>query len=457
MIRRTSIAITTARFTSVALTAAMTTQAAFATMTPNLPRGEKIVQRSNNEVCIIPQKIAGGKYTEKDIKNEIALCDSDVNGATQNIAICGKTTSTNPGVEFFTIPTGMTAAQVEAKNCILGKTEDPKNEFNKVAKYKNSTSCSYTPAILSYYHLSRYLGHVNQVPVAVLRTMDLKRHIQVGNKTMAYLKSKGQAGDTIGLTWGSLLKFLNQGAASQKKDVLFTDDIQQTYGALSKNPKNEEKYSELYNGGATQDVRAVNFRDKNPVYKMLKSGDSTKSFIGGSMDQTGLQKFVQMKNVADMIVLDTVLSQEDRFGNLHFTEVYYYIENNQVMKESSMKPEEIAAKKAIKVKELMMKDNDCGVNRTNHLKNARLLEGIRHINPETYSQLQKLNLSLATEEAKTFFRRETMMTEKDFELFRTNVAYAAGTLKKNCQSSSLKLDLDLDSQYANKPLTVSCE
>ncbi len=430
---------------------------ALATMTPTLDRGEQIVSRSLSEVCIIPKKIEGGKYSEKDLKNEIALCQSDVNGKTQNVAICGKITSTNPGVEFFTVPTGMTAAQVETKNCEITKAEDPKNEFGKIAKYKNSTSCSYTPAILSYYHLSRYFGHVNQVPVSVLRTMDLKRHLQVGNKTLSLLKARGKSGDTIALTWGSLLNYLNKGSASPKKDNLFTDDLKQSYGALSKNPKKEEKYSEMFHGGANQQSRAINFRDRSPTFKLLKTAAPAKTFLATTFNTTTLQKLVQMKNVADMVVLDTILSQEDRFGNLHFTEVYYYSENGSIQKSSSLTPEEIQNKKALKIKEMMMKDNDCGVNRENHLKAARLVEGLRHINPETYSQLQKLNSSLATEEAKTFFKRETMMTENDYANFRSNVNYAASVLKKACQNQSLKLDLDLDAHFANGVLSTSCE
>jgi hypothetical protein len=439
---------------AAALSAAIPSQA---TMTPNLERGEQIIQRSLNEVCIIPKKITSGKYNDKDTKNEIALCQSDINGSTQNIAVCGKTSSTNPGVEFFQPPTGMTPVQVEAKNCVLSKTEDPKGELTKVAKYKNSTSCSYTPAIISYYHISRFLGHVNQVPVSVLRTMDMKRHISIGNKTRSYLSAKGMTGDTIYATWGSLLMYLNKGAASAKKDQLMTDDLKQSYGALSKNPRNEEKYAEMFHGGANQTSRAINFRDRSPTFKLIRSSDSLKSFLPAKFDAASVQKMVQMKNVADMVVMDTILSQEDRFGNLHFSEVYYYLENGSVQKSSSLKPEEIKAKNAVKVKEMMMKDNDCGVNRTNHLREARLVEAMNHISPETYQQLQKLNGMLATDQAKTFFKRETMMTENDFANLRANVNYAATILKNSCKKGSLKLDLDLDSHFANKALTTSCD
>ena len=56
-----------------------------------------------------------------------------------------------------------------------GKTE---------AKYKLSTSCSYTPSLLAYYHLSRVLGNIVNVPVAVVRTLDLDRHKAVAQHAL---------------------------------------------------------------------------------------------------------------------------------------------------------------------------------------------------------------------------------------------------------------------------------
>ncbi len=461
---------------------ALLATAAMATLTPNLPRGTQLVQRSANEVCVVPKKLAGGEYSKKDLEMEINLCNLDVNGASANTGICGKTASTNPGVEFFRVPKGMTAAALEAKDCEISadttqklKAQDikanglPKGatsekdvddgayEAKKLAKYKLSTSCSYTPAILGYYHVSRALGGLNQVPPAVLRTMDIKRHLQVGNETMAKLRASGEASDVIGLTWGSLLKFLNAGASSSKKDVLMTDDFQQSYGALQANPTKEEKYSELYNGGSDQNIRAQNFRDKNVIYSKLKKSASIRDIVSTNWTTENVQLLQQMKNVADMILMDTMLSQEDRFGNVHFTMDYYYMKDGNVKRESKMSAEDVKNLRAVRVKNMMMKDNDCGVNRTNHLKVNKLLAGLAHFNPETYHKLLQLNTSLATEDTRLFFRRETMMNESDFAQFKANVGYAVSTLQTACKKGALKLDLDLDGHFASAKQNTSCE
>ena len=54
-------------------------------------------------------------------------------------------------------------------------------------------------------------------------------------------------------------------------------------------------------------------------------------------------------------------------------------------------------------------------------------------------------------------RDETLMTDADFNSIKANLNQLAQLLKKSCQSGALKLDLDLDAHFANKPLSQSCE
>src|SRR5689334_324393 len=125
-----------------------------ATLSAHLQRGEKLVEhpisRRNAEVCVIPKHFAGAAYGETDLKAEERLCAIDEN---TNAAVCPKTNSTNPGIDFYSLPQGATPKRVETARC---KTAGAK----KIAKYKLSTSCSYTPSILGYYHVSRILGGI---------------------------------------------------------------------------------------------------------------------------------------------------------------------------------------------------------------------------------------------------------------------------------------------------------
>src|SRR5262249_23318075 len=63
-----------------------------------------------------------------------------------NVILCPALYSTNPGTDIYDLPTGVSRASFEQKECAKEKGRNA--DF--LAKYKQSTSCSYTPAILAY-------------------------------------------------------------------------------------------------------------------------------------------------------------------------------------------------------------------------------------------------------------------------------------------------------------------
>ena len=449
-----------ARFLNVVLMlAGSVSSVAQATMTPTLDRGDKLVQHGvpgrAPEICVIPTHFADADYDKDDVKQETALCSMD---RLSNTATCPKLNSTNPGVEFYVLPAGVTPAQAEAKNCFIPKPGDAKkNLLKKAAKYKNSTSCSYTPSIIGYYHLSRILGDVVNVPVAVLRTMDAERHKQLA----AIAIRRTNASDLINKTWSGLNSILRAGAASQRRDLILTDGFDQSYGALQRNPKGEEFYKEMFNGGTN---RGASFRDRNPIYKALSSSSA---IAGREFTASNVQRLVQVKDVSEMIIMDHIMSQQDRFGNIHFVTKYYYIDRNetdddgnpQVRSKKDLKPEEVKALGAVAVKEMILKDNDCGVTKTNVARDNGLIKGVRHIDPGTYRRLLAFERSLANPETKRAFRLGMMMTEADYTTISRNAREVVATLQAACRSGALRQDLDLEAHFAGKviPAKQNCD
>lgn len=429
-----------------------------ATLTPNMPgRGAQKIAMDRGEICYIPNRLEGSKFSKKDLEKEQELCSMNIG---TSAAVCGKVESTNPALEFFELADGYTAAQMEAKGCFVQKPGGEKgdNAFKKKAKYKLSTSCSYTPSLLSYYHVSRFLGNINQVPPVVLRTVDAATHKTIGEKTYATIKNKT---DLIAQTWAGLLSILTKKQAHAKSTNVFTDDYQYSFGALQNNPSKEEKYSELFNGGSDQPTRTANFKAKNTTYARLTNSASLSGMgLTNGFTQAVAQEVLKMQNVADMILLDTMLSQQDRFGNLHYTmEAYAIVKdakgNTKVDKLDSLSKKDIAAGKkypagTLMLKKMMMKDNDCGVTKENHLKNGKLLESVRHFNPETFEKLLKLYKLINTAEGQAFFKLETGMTASDIATFKANVAHATNVLVNTCKAGQLSLDLDLDSAFAGQ-------
>jgi hypothetical protein len=389
------------------------------------------------ETCVIPHHFPGAKYSKKDGKAEAKLCSYDIG---QDVAACPKLNSTNPGVNFIIPPAVMNVAEFTAKS---GKVKGAK----LVAKYKLSTSCSYTPSLLGYYHVSRILGGIGDVPPAVLRTMDLQRHIKIGENALARAKK----GSLIYKTWSGLLGALKAGRSSSKADLLLTNDFQQSYGAHQKNPGGERLYKEFFNGGAD---RVAAFKAKNPIYHALENPSLR---VSRGWNASDVQAMVQLKDMSEMILLDTILSQQDRMGNTHYKVKYYYEENKdgKTKVKSAGKKENIPAGaqgSAVAVKQLLLKDNDCGVAKENRFQEAQLLDQVSHLDPHTYRRLLAFDQSLASPETMLFFQDGLDFTRQDYQRMAENVHNAAQMLHAACVSGRLKLDLDLDRYFSGQPL-----
>jgi hypothetical protein len=154
------------------------------------------------------------------------------------------------------------------------------------------------------------------VPVAVVRTMDLDRHIAIGEKGLSTLERVS----LIDQTWRSLLSKLRAGKSGSQADLLFTDNYDQSFGALSKNPKKEEFYKELFNGGTQRELA---FKEKNLIYQALKNPSFQ---VKREWNTANVQAMLQLRDLSEMILLDTILSQQDRFGNVHYYNKYFYLE-----------------------------------------------------------------------------------------------------------------------------------
>src|SRR6516164_9133728 len=123
-----------------------------------------------------------------------------------NVILCPALYSTNPGTDIYELPTGVSRASFEQKEC--AKATGRNADF--LAKYKQSTSCSYTPAILAYPKVADALKIHVDVPATVYRTMELATHKGVEKMAGVY------AHDLIKQTWAGLV---SQMAASNPKVI----------------------------------------------------------------------------------------------------------------------------------------------------------------------------------------------------------------------------------------------
>lgn len=474
-----------------------------------------------DEVCIVPAyyETQDLKYRDldSDREDEMKLCRLTIYegmaskvkiervGAlnidplpAKEIVACPKFNSTNPGTNFVEIPKGMTYAQAKQAFCVPKDKVDGeyKEDYDLDAKFKSTISCSSTASALGYYHLSRLLGGAGRVPVSVLRTMSRETHHQVAKEATDFF---GSSKDLIAINWRNFLSASNNAAAGKPNPKLYTDGGRSLYGGLQKNLKGEDKYTEVSGVGA-YDGRYARFMQQRP-FQMVADARSVEQIAGRGFTEVA-QTIVQMQDVSDMVLMDTLMAQDDRIGNIHVKP--WVLEKGATALRKMKKSEEAALKahkkqllaelqkrnprakevqftrdlamkassvvfpngEATLVAAMHMKDNDCGADvdvRGNQMRRHNALEAVRHMNPETYKRFLKFAVEVDSGRFKPFALQNLTYREKDYEgtrySLRENVRHAAQVLIKACETGDLKLDLvlsfDANGTY-QKPAPVAC-
>jgi hypothetical protein len=156
------------------------------------------------------------------------------------------------------------------------------------------------------------------------------------------------------------------------------------------------------------------------------------------------------------------MNQQDRFGNVHYLEVYYYqdpknlnADGSKKVKSSKTPPADtVLVAGAVQVKKMLLKDNDCGVVKQNVAKQANLADQIAHISPNTYERLLKLDAVADSADTRDFFTKELLFTATDYASVRVNLHALAAKLHQACSQGRLRPDLDLDAHFSGRPSTA---
>ncbi len=404
----------------------------FAATTPSAP----------DEICVLPSHLSSADYKSGDEKSEKELCSYSFYGAgpreadapKQDVAICPKLSSTNPGTDVLELLPNKTREQTEAEVC---SKDDRPNKL--LAKYKQSITCSYTPSILGYYHLSRALGGAGDVKPAVVRTMDLGEHKKITQEALTIL-ARQPDNSYPKASWLSFRNGEANPVASRYKDAIYTQDFLQIYGGLQENARGEAKYSEINRRGA--DPNYASLFVQTAQWKRAADGRALSQIAGRSLADAA-QTVVAMTDISEMLVLDYLMSQQDRFGNIHEIDYYYFPKEgggvDKVKKSKVDDHETPMPAGGVLVKKMILKDS--------------------HMNAKTYANVRWLaaNFAPGTEVPK-FFVAEALFGQRDIDMLRANLTALAGKLHDACTSGKLLLDLDLESHLAGRGHDpASCE
>ena len=380
-------------------------------------------------------------YSQKDIEKEKELAAIDFyNGKTKDgldVVLIPKTYSTSPGINIHAVKLPAGTSHLGYAESHTGKSHSGDDKI--IAKYKQTipTHFTYCPSILGYYHLSRFFD-TEHVEPAIVRTMDVAAH-----KPLADLGKAKAIGSNNRQQWTEV-RALDD---SHSNSTLYTKDGKQLYGALQANPTGEQSYPHLSDlQGASAFAASAEFsKVTSPNPLKLECIDAS-----GKLNQSAVQQIVQIKDLSDMILMDFIMSQADRFsGNIHSEKVYVWIENG-VLKHEAKKSDPAKAAEQLKeippeavlINRMIMKDNDAGLVSGNSAKSYHLLDKTSHIDPKTYNRLLDLQSNLQKPEVAQWYQTELLFTPADFNTVKNNVDQAFGILSSR-KNKNLFLDASL--------------
>ena len=407
-----------------------------------------VAKGRRDERCVVPTHPRGVRYLPQDREAEERLCAYSFHirrsePGRKAVAICPKRTSTNPAVEVFKLPKGQKKAALETKRiCHRRRKPTP-----KLAKLKHSITCSYAPSILAYYHLSRALEVGIEIPPAVVRTFDRKRHWQLAKLGMEIGASH------VARSWETFEAHHRHRRWKFAKHRLLTDDGKQLVGALSVNPRGERRYGRL-NGRGPPGHMARPFL-RGPIVAFLRSPTPVSTRFPRALSSA--QNIRAMRDVGDMFVLDYLLAQDDRFGNVHARQFDYSFEASSGLRRRRARRRRPPLPDAVRVKEMVLKDNDCGVARANRMRRLKVMRELSHLHPRTYHRLQWLARSWALPELQRFAREQLRFTERDVARVGRNLTDLAALLARRCRSGKLRFDVDVEAHLAGIKAPTRCE
>lgn len=441
------------------------------------------------ETCTITNHIPGGSYSDKDQEEEEKFCSLNMYG--NDVALCGKTWSTSAATVINALSSNMSQADAEARMCAMGKNNPLKAivKFKQTVSFSSGASGLFSLSSLVYYHLSRYLDTTVDVPVAVVRTMDRNTYLN-----RVALPVRPTAAMNI-KAWEYMRRVVANpaGVTPDEAADLFTPDLGQLYGVMAKD-KGKRYGAEINSGRLTSGYTPQNqeLQDTTPTFLALRSSGNLvqaiqngvagafnysavkAAFGGGSPSAT--QMTLWMNEMSEMAVLDYIMSQQDRVGNIDYRWYFVYADAEGNVHREKVESEFPLTKKGnflanvaktyaandtsdlaedsrsyalIKqfnpelVQKTMIGDNDAGGrNYSNFTKSTQFIEKFQHFNAELYKKVLQLDADFKSNgPALQYLQQNLGLKSREAALIAKNTGEVASILKGKCKAGTIRFDL----------------
>jgi hypothetical protein len=437
------------------------------------------------ERCVAATPMPGGAYSETDRQTEKRYCGLDFYAST--VALCPKTWSTSPGTVVYDVSAGRfagEAARFEREVCGQGGSAR-RLAHAQVGIYKYSmngaeTSGTFSTSSLLYYHLSRYFHTTIAVPVAVYRSMDRLTHrARVSEKGVAITADK-PASAMLHAGWTTLTAAEESPAAYGGAAEIFTADRKRIFGVIltsageAYGPEINGTRSSKWGDGQSRDFQEtppfIALRSEKPLRESVADGlakaRADARFKGAQIAAAEEQLVFWMRDLIDITLLDFILGQQDRIGNIDFVPYWYWVEQGAVRRapaSDATPPAEVAAFTPHRIARTALNDNDAGVRRSylNYTARTGMLEKLRHYDAETYRRLMALDRDFAKRgPLLEYFSSTFGLTSAELGQVVENTTRAGAILRESCRAGHLRFDLDPEAFLRNGTVSetaVDCD
>lgn len=428
-----------------------------------------------NEQCVRITPMPSAAYSEIDIAGEETLCAMDLYN--MNIGLCPKIWSTSPSIVLYDL--------------VGSKLENDRRKFQedicaggKAARYvasaelarlkftmnQSGASAAYAPAPTLYYHLSRYLGTSVEVAPAVWRSIDqqvLLGEVALGGALFTEGSSRTKK---IHVAWQTIVdtirdpeSYNQEGAYGTYEDLLLADGLH-AYGTLLNATGSgfDEEVNGLEDDGLG-DVAEMRHFIRTPGYIALMVDAPLPEAITAGVERANppvsetrpeglsdVEVAYWARELAETTLLDAILSQKDRPGNIDRREYFAWTAGGAVRwaEAATHQPgDDTVPEDAISIHRLVLNDNDAAV-RVEYQNDALMsgmLARLRHFDAGTYDRLQMLASDLRGEgPVWNWLRDSTGISWHEADRIVQNTLIAAETLAQSCEVGLLRFDLHPD-------------
>ncbi len=436
------------------------------------------------ERCVRVTPMPGAVFSDNDVAEEKSLCELDLYN--MNIGICPKIWSTSPSVVLYDLAGS--------------KLEDKRRKFQedicpggKAAKYvatselarlkftmnNPGTSAAYAPAPILYYHLSRYLDTEVHVAPAVWRSIDAQ--VLLGEVAVdGAIFTEGTRTSKIHAAWQTIVdtirdpeSYAKPGSYGTSDDLLIADGAL-AYGTLLN--ASGSGFDEEVNGieidsdtiDSDTNVRGMRYflqtpglialQIDAPIAEAIDVGIARAAPPVSETMPDGLspkQVAFWARELSETALLDFILSQQDRPGNIDKKDFYYWIAGDQVnhvAAGSHTLGDGTVPDDALLIQRAVLNDNDAAgrVEYYNDAWIAGILSRLRHFDAGVYRKLQELAADIHEQgPVWGWLKTSAGISWEESEMIGSNAVAAAETLAQTCEIGLLRFDLDPEAFLVN--------